>query len=49
MEKEIKIILENIDVCNMFSRIKINSLNISWKLKIITFIYKYRIKALFYL
>ena len=48
-EKEIKNILENIDVCNMFSRIKINSLNISWKLKIITFIYKYRIKALFYL
>lgn len=48
-QNEIKNILENIDVINMFSRIKINSLDISWKLKVITFVYKYRIEALFYL
>lgn len=48
-KNEIKNILENVDVCNMFSRLKINSLDISWKLKIITFIYKYRIKILFFL
>ncbi|WP_304960424.1 glycosyltransferase [Thomasclavelia cocleata] len=46
---EIKNILENVDVRNMFFRIKINSLDVSWKLKLITIVYKYRIKILFYL
>ncbi|WP_279167083.1 glycosyltransferase family 2 protein [Thomasclavelia cocleata] len=46
-KSEIKNILENSDVCNMFSRIKINSLDISWKLKVVTFIYKYKLETLF--
>lgn len=39
-------ILNDSDVRSMFSRIKIQSLDISWKLKIYTLIYKYRIKWL---
>lgn len=47
-KKEIKdkilFILNDRDVRIMFSRLKINSLDVSWKLKIITFVYKYRIR-----
>lgn len=36
-------ILNDLDVESMFSRIKINSLDISWKLKIITIIFKHKL------
>lgn len=42
-------ILNDSDVIDMFSRIKINSLDISWKLKVYTVIYKFRLKYLLYL
>lgn len=48
-EKMMKIleILNNQDVLLMFNRLDIKSLDISWKLKIITYIYKYRIMLIF--
>lgn len=42
-------ILNDQNVKNMLNRLKINSLDITWKLKIYTYIYKYKIKWLFYL
>lgn len=50
-EKTINIlkILNDNEVKEMFKRLKINSLNISWKLKIYTYIYKYKVKGLFYI
>lgn len=45
-EKILDILNDN-DVVSMFNRLNINSLNISWKLKIITFIYKYKLSFLF--
>lgn len=42
-KQDILYILKDNDVTQMFKRIKIRSLNISWKLKIITLIYKYKL------
>lgn len=42
-------ILNDKKVKEMFKRLNINSLDITWKLKIYTFIYKRRIKWLFYI
>ena len=42
-KKKIKAILSNHEVMQMFHRISILRLPISWKLKVITFCYKYRI------
>ena len=45
-QKDIQYILNDNEVIRMFKRIKIKSLNISWKLRIITYIYKLRILPL---
>ena len=47
--KNILTILNDSDVRKMFKKLSINSLDISWKLKVYTYIYKYKIKMLFYI
>lgn len=43
---EISMILKDIEVKEMFKCLKISTLNINWKLKIITYIYKFKILPL---